>query len=169
MAQLEPAKRVGRDTAILASLGLHPIDQSIRTGLLFCRKPVCCYAQSFLGFAQWAKPKEVECGGGRSITFRGLLRGQRAMWRIALLLLLGGWWRWGDANIGQNSSTKTRSFHGLRQRPIHERVLQIMTRKPETNIQNCCKSDDFRTGFKVVKWRFFWRLTMLQSSATCPK
>ena len=36
-------------------------------------------------FADW-----VKCGGGRSIAIKGLLRGQRTVRRMTLLLRLGG-------------------------------------------------------------------------------
>jgi len=36
------------------------------------------------------------CGGGRSIAFKWLLRRQRTVRRMTLLLLLGGWLRWAE-------------------------------------------------------------------------
>jgi hypothetical protein len=39
--------------------------------------------------------------------------------------------------------------------PFMKKVLHITERKRKTNIQHDCKSDDFRAGFEVAKWRVF--------------
>jgi hypothetical protein len=42
-----------------------------------------------------------------------------------------------------------------------KKVLHITERKRETNIKHYCKSDDFRAGFEVAKWRVFYHQTTL--------
>ena len=45
-----------------------------------------------------------------------------------------------------------------------KKVLYITKRKWKTNIQHYCKSDDFRAGFEVAKWRMFCHPRTLQIS-----
>jgi hypothetical protein len=48
--------------------------------------------------------------------------------------------------------------------PFMKKVLHITERKRETNVHHYCKSDDFRAGFKVAKWRVFCHSAWLQIS-----
>jgi hypothetical protein len=48
--------------------------------------------------------------------------------------------------------------------PFMKKVLHITERKRETNVHHYCKSDDFRAGLKVAKWRMFCHSAWLQIS-----
>ena len=39
--------------------------------------------------------------------------------------------------------------------PFMKKVFYIAKRKWEPNIQHYCKTDDFRAGFELAKWRVF--------------
>ena len=39
--------------------------------------------------------------------------------------------------------------------PFMKKVLHITERKRKSNVQHDCKSDDFRAGFEVAKWKIF--------------
>jgi hypothetical protein len=47
--------------------------------------------------------------------------------------------------------------------PFMKKILHITERKRKTNIHHYCKSDDFRAGFKIAKWRMFchWKIFKL--------
>jgi len=53
--------------------------------------------------------------------------------------------------------------------PFMKKVLYITKRKWKSNVHHYSKSDDVRTGFKVVKRRLFCHPKMLQSSPACFK
>ena len=46
--------------------------------------------------------------------------------------------------------------------PFMKKVLNITERKRKSNVQHDCKSNDFRAGFKVAKWRVFCHSAWLQ-------
>jgi len=48
--------------------------------------------------------------------------------------------------------------------PFMKKVLHITNRKRKSNIHHYCKSDDFRAGFKIAKWRMFCHSAWLQIS-----
>ena len=45
-----------------------------------------------------------------------------------------------------------------------KKVLYITERKRKSNVHHYCKSDDFRAGFEVAKWRVFCHSAWLQIS-----
>jgi len=48
--------------------------------------------------------------------------------------------------------------------PFMKKVLNITERRRKSNVDHYCKSDDFRAGFKVAKWRAFCHSAWLQIS-----
>ena len=48
--------------------------------------------------------------------------------------------------------------------PLIKKVLYITERKREANVRHYCKSDDFRAGSEVAKWRMFCHSAWLQIS-----
>ena len=48
--------------------------------------------------------------------------------------------------------------------PFMKKVLHVTERKRKSNVQHYYKSDDFRAGFKVAKWRMFCHSAWLQIS-----
>ena len=66
--------------------------------------------------------------------------------------------------LGRSGSTKTDRFMAHIYTPFMKKVLNITERKRQSNVQHDCKSDDFRTGFKVAKWRVFYHPKTLQIS-----